>query len=230
MTTAVSPSPTFARRLRRGLAGGAMATAAVLGFAGVASAHHADVTAAATCATDTAKINTGQATVSYTATAWQTTETEKRVNTNLSVDRRIGSGPWVNVGSGAFTAANSYSFSGSFQVPSDGSSVTVRVTAVANYGPKGEFDFGGTYNDVVLNAATCTVGPTTTTAAPTTTTPAPTTTAPTTTAVVTEVLAESATVQLAYTGDHTGTIALIGAGLLASGGLIVIRTRRKLEA
>jgi hypothetical protein len=114
----------------------AVAAATLLAIALPASAHHPDIVASASCLD-------GAATISYTATAWEPDAENPgtRANPEITITVDFGSG-FVAAGTGAFTAANSYSFSGTIAVPAGATQATVRATATAEWDngtPGGDF-------------------------------------------------------------------------------------------
>jgi uncharacterized repeat protein (TIGR01451 family) len=104
----------------------ALALGAVPLLQGVASAHHAEVTASIDC----------DSMVSFTAEAWAGSGTPgtpqwalSRTNTDVRVWYTVDGGPQITVADGqAFNQANNFQFSGSFQAPAAG---TIRVFAQA---------------------------------------------------------------------------------------------------
>jgi uncharacterized repeat protein (TIGR01451 family)/LPXTG-motif cell wall-anchored protein len=98
------------------------ASIAVPFLGGVASAHHSEITGSTDC--------TG--TVSFTATAWDTSPYEWasdpsfRTNTDVRVWYTAGGGQ-VEVARGAFNAGNGFSFSGTFAWPAGATSITLFV-------------------------------------------------------------------------------------------------------
>ncbi len=168
--------------------------AGLLACTQLADAHYPDISATAACL-DT------RAQVTIEVTSW--TETNEPL---LRVDRDI-TVTWDSqlVGRGEFTPANNYHFTVVLTVPADGSTHVATATAVAPFGPNGEYGFAGSFRQVsvtlpvtCLPATTTTASPTTTVAPPPTTTvaPPPTTTVappPTTTGPQTEVLGETVT-------------------------------------
>lgn len=100
-------------------------------FAGLASAHHPDITASAAC--------TGV--ISWTSTAWageannpNTTKDENelsRTNTKIEISLQItgGTGTVPAVVNGAYNKANGYTFSGTFTWPTGATSITIKATA-----------------------------------------------------------------------------------------------------
>jgi len=163
--------------------------AGLLAFTQLADAHYPDISATTACV-DT------RAQVTIEVTSW--TETNEPL---LRVDRDI-TVTWDSqlVGRGEFTPANNYHFTVVLTVPADGTTHIATATAVAPFGPNGEYGFEGSFRQVsVTLPATCPPPPTTTVAPPPTTTVAPpptTTVAPpptTTTGPQTEVLGETVT-------------------------------------
>ena len=147
-----------------------------------ADAHHPEVTATAVCAN-------GTALVSIRSTSWETDEAPRRYNSDVSI-----SFDGVIVGRGAFLPTNAYTFTTTTQVVPDGGSHIVRATAIAAFGPAGEFGDAGAFREVAVTLPTgCPNGPSTTTTSPptviptTSIAPAPTSTtvaAPSTTSTV----------------------------------------------
>lgn len=159
--------------------GGLAATASLVFLMAGADAHHPELTASSVC-------SNGLAEVRINTFSWDTEDLGHRYNSNVEVT--VGN---VVAGRGAFTPANNYAFSLVYRTPADGSTRTVRATALVAWGPNGEFGYPGEFRDTTVTLPTnCVVAATTstTTTAPsgaTTTTTAPTgatTTAPTTTA------------------------------------------------
>ena len=113
----------------KGLRAAAVVIAALV-FAPAAFAHHSVITASFSC----------DGLVSYTATAWSTNSglPGSRTNTDVRIfETAVNSSalnPIVQVGSGAFSTADNYSFSGSFSVDSSVSSVTLNAKEFAKWG------------------------------------------------------------------------------------------------
>ena len=103
---------------------------------GVASAHHPEISASASCA----------GTITYTSTAWegnddnpQTPQNENhlsRSNSDIQIDLLTGQGFGTVSATqhGVYTVANGFQFSGSFTWPNGVNSVRVRASAVGNWG------------------------------------------------------------------------------------------------
>ena len=135
---------------------GLRAAAVVLGaliFVPAAFAHHPVVTASFSC----------DGVVSYTATAWATNSglPGSRTNTDVRVfETKIDSttlNPAVQVGSGAFTQSNNYTFSGSFTVASTVNSVTLNAKEFVRWGD-GAGQSGGTNAESTATARRATTG------------------------------------------------------------------------
>src|SRR5690606_16725399 len=99
---------------------------AMVGFAQGASAHHANISGSTACGN----------VVSWTASSWSNDDgagDNGYVNVEYQVD---GSGPFVLApsGGGSFDAPAKTSFSGSFTLDGDPTSVTLRVTAAGRWG------------------------------------------------------------------------------------------------
>jgi len=133
-------------------------------FAGPASAHHPDITVA------TGECRDGVPTIVITSTAWPNADPARRVNPSIGITI-----DGVQVATGAF-AAPDYSFTRI--VPTTAGPHVVRATALAAWGPDGEFGNVGEYSEVSVVVAPCPEGSTTTAS----TTTASTTTASSTTA------------------------------------------------
>jgi len=121
-------------------------------LASVAAACHSEITATIDCS----------GTVAYTATAWTGTDATdiSRTNTDVRVYASYDSGgTFTQVGSGQFTKANGFHFSGTFAAGS-ASSVKVKVQEVANWGN------GNAPNEAryvtVTKSSSCSSGPPTT--------------------------------------------------------------------
>lgn len=107
----------------------ALATAGIAVTSGVASAHHAEITASAACAEG------GGWTVSYTSTAWAGDGSEaSRTNPDIAIEASVDGGAASQVGSGAFNAANSFTFGGTFHVDEPASSVDVTARVLGTWG------------------------------------------------------------------------------------------------
>ena len=159
---------------------GALVIAGFVVFQSVASAHHPEIQASPVCFNETS------ARITVTATAWTTPEPDHRINPNVVVTI---AGQTFN---GAFNAGNGYQFSVQVTVPANGATYIARATAVAAWGPNGEFGSAGEFRETTVTVPTqCVEGGTTTTTTSTTTTSTttsttvPTTTAPPTTAAPT---------------------------------------------
>ncbi len=153
-----------------------------------ADAHHPEVAATAVCAN-------GTALVSIRSTSWETDEASRRYNSDVSI-----SVDGVVVGRGAFLPTNQYSFTITTQAVPDGGSHIVRATAVAAFGPAGEFGDAAAFREAAVTLPSgCPNGPSPTTTSPlsvtTTTSIAPT---PTPTTVV--ATATTSTVPVAVGG------------------------------
>ena len=144
----------------------------MIAMPGVAGAHHPLISATANC--DAFAID-------YTATAWFAPINDARTNNNVVVTI-----DGVIVGSGAFTAANGFSFSGS--VAADPGTYVVRVTAVPAWGEAENRGSPGVFREtsVVVPADCVPPAPPTTvvTVPPTTSTPLVTESTSTTTVPV----------------------------------------------
>ncbi len=145
--------------------------ALIVGISAVAaSACHAVVTMSETCS----------GLVSYTVTAWNGSP---RSNDAVTVQAN-----GVLIATGQFRSSNGYTFSGTYQAPSN-AAVTITVTGVGQWYDTGKKSVTDTTKTSAqaTRPANCGTAPTTTTpAVTTTTTPVPTLTAPTaTTPVVT---------------------------------------------
>lgn len=143
--------------------GGLAAAASMVFLVAGADAHHPEVTTSAVC------VN-GRAQVRIDTASWVTDVPDHRYNSNVSV-----SWDGTVVGSGAFLPSNNYAFSITYTTNADGSTHTVRATAIAAWGPNGEYGFPGEYREATVTLPTNCVA-TTTTAAPTTTASGGTTT------------------------------------------------------
>lgn len=96
-------------------------------FAGIASAHHPEITASVDCT----------ATVSFTSTAWAGDGTAaSRRNADIAVTLQIvsGTGTVPAAVHGAYTTANNYQFTGTFAWPAGANSIKLTATAIAKWG------------------------------------------------------------------------------------------------
>ena len=113
----------------------------------------------------------------------------------------------------------------------------IRVTAVDNWGPNGEYPSTNPVAETTVTVPVCNETPPSTTAAPTSTVAPTSTAAPTT--IPTDVLPQTevrpqvpagesaAQAQLAFSGFETGPVVLGGAGLIAIGTALLVSTRRR---
>ena len=157
----------------RMIAGSVLAAALfVIGFSSVAGAHHPEIVAEADCEAFV---------IRYTATAWDTSEADRRHNNNVVISL-----DGVDVGSGQFTAANGFTFSG--EIPATAGTHTIRATSVVRWGPDEDIGVAGEWRETTVTVpedcvAPPTISPTTTTTSPSTSvTVAPIDTTPPTTA------------------------------------------------
>jgi len=224
---------------------GALVIAGFVVFQSVASAHHPEIQASPACFNETS------ARITVTATAWTTPEADHRINPNVVVTI---AGQTFN---GAFNAGNGYQFSVQITVPANGATYVARATAVAAWGPNGEFGSAGEFRETTVTVPTaCVEGGTTTTTTSTTTTSTttsttvPTTTAPPTTAAPTTVATVSTTAPpttigvqvggiieervgtsvLARTGRPIAPTLIVGLSLIFIGAFIELRARARSKA
>lgn len=114
------------------------ATAAVLALAAPASAHHPEITAQAYCET------TGDVQIIATVTPWLTDEADRRINADIAVtDGTV-------TRHGAFTAP--YLVFDAHFPAERGATVTITATAVAPFGPAGEYGSAGEARSVTVTA------------------------------------------------------------------------------
>lgn len=94
-------------------------------FAPAALAHHPEISANQTCVA-------GKLVINYESISWRTDGGSGSGHSDIRIEVRVGgSGSWTQVGSGAYTAGNSYRFSGSFDgEPYSNTSIEVRARAV----------------------------------------------------------------------------------------------------
>lgn len=111
-------------------------TAAVLALAAPASAHHPEITAQAYCET------TGAVQIIATVTPWLTDEADRRINPDIAVtDGTV-------TRHGAFTAP--YLVFDAHFPAQRGATVTITATAVAPFGPAGEYGSAGEARSVTI--------------------------------------------------------------------------------
>ena len=108
-------------------------------FADRALAHHPELTANQTCVT-------GEVAVNWTSESWLQTGGPGSGHSNIRIQRSVGGGSWEEIANGAYTAANSYEFSGSFTA-SGYWGQTVALRAYAD-GPWDNGAAGGQYSSV----------------------------------------------------------------------------------
>jgi hypothetical protein len=149
----------------------ALAATASVYLAGVAAAHHPDVSAATGC-------QDGAPTITVAGTAWQGGTPESRTNNNVQVIVDD-----VPVGAYAFNPANGFTFT-TPPIPAVAGVRTVTLIAVPSWGPNEDIGEPGATRSVDV---TVTDDCTTTTTTTSTTTTATTTTAPTATVTTTTV-------------------------------------------
>ena len=89
-------------------------------FAGIASAHHSNITASVACS----------GTVTWTATSWSTGL--EGTNSDILVTKTIGT-TTTTIQHGAFNAANNYQFSGTFAWPANTTSITISSQPIATW-------------------------------------------------------------------------------------------------
>ena len=103
---------------------GALVLAGLMTFQTAASAHHPEIQATPVCLTETT------ARITVTASAWDTSEPDHRVNTNVALT--IANQTF----SGAFNAGNGYQFSVTIDVPANGVTYVARVDRRCAVGPE----------------------------------------------------------------------------------------------
>ena len=154
-----------------------VASAGLLAVAPAASAHHPEIAAQISCG------QPKQVVVSFTATSWMTADANRRVNNEIAIDIVVG-GVTTRVTTGAFTAGDGYTFGGTVTLARPTGTVVVRATAIAPFGPNGEYaSQGETRETSVLGLPPCPVPVPTASApvseAPSSAAPAPVAAAPT---------------------------------------------------
>ena len=208
------------------VAGVAIAVAGVVVGGGVASAHHPEISAIASC----------DNIVRWTAYAWNGPDDASRTNPDVVVTYSVDLGASMPLTSGQFSPGD-FQFSGQFPWPAGATRVDLTVTAVGAWGN----GFGGGDARSVMvrldcSEATTTVQETTTTTVPATTTTttqvasnAPTTIATTTTAVASNAPTTTVARGLPRTGGDNGPMALVALGLCLIG-LSLVLTARRIQA
>ncbi|RLV49217.1 LPXTG cell wall anchor domain-containing protein [Nocardioides mangrovicus] len=88
-----------------------------------ASAHHPTINASADCA----------GTVGYTSTAWTSDQPGARTNSDIRIQALIGSS-WTEVGRGAYSPSNGYSFRGTFSEQPSSFPFRMRAYAATQWG------------------------------------------------------------------------------------------------
>ncbi len=139
-------------RIVAGIVATLVATVAGLMFSATAAfAHHPEVTATIEC----------RGLVSFTSTAWSTTDLPRRINASIGVSYSTNGGTsFTALPSKAayhYGADNGYSFSDTFQLPSPlPATVIVKVTALAGWGPSGNLaGAGDSRQTLALTRPTC---------------------------------------------------------------------------
>ncbi len=210
-------------RLAMFVAGAAIAIAGAVVGGGVASAHHPEITASASC----------DNIVRWTVYAWDGPTEDSRTNPDVVVTYSVDLGAPTTLATGAFNPEDSFQFSGQFGWPAGATQVDITVTAV---GPWKNGSGGGSASTVKvqLKCSTTTTVPVTTTTVPVTTTTEVGSGGPvtTTTNLVTTTMVGSAgpTTTLASnlprTGQSSGSLGLVALGLLLMGASFVLAARR----
>lgn len=145
MTFATHVSKRYSRRSLALVSALAVLMSLMTIYATPAQAHHPEITASQGCVE-------GEVVINYTSTSWLTSGDPGSGHDDIRIEARISGGSWSEVGSGAYTSANGYSFAGSF----DGSDLsgdefwntTVEIRAYAD----GDWDndaAGGQYSSSV---------------------------------------------------------------------------------
>ena len=134
--------------MKLGLSVVAATVLVVVALPGVASAHHPEVVAEADC---------DAFVIRYTARAWDGVPgvLDSRINHDVRISL-----DGVEVGSGQFNAANSYSFSG--EVAATPGTHTVRATAVPEWGAAQDRGDAGVFRETTVIVPEDCVPPTTT--------------------------------------------------------------------
>lgn len=118
-----------------------------------------------------------RATLRVLVVSWNTDEPDRRYNDRVRVD--IDGTP---IGEGQFLPSNEFAFTLTTTLPADGRTVTVRATAVNDFGPNHEHGFAGTFRETRATLPESCVPATTATTTTTTTTTTRPAVAPNTTA------------------------------------------------
>ena len=94
-------------------------------FAPMALAHHPEISASQTCVDK-------QVRIAYESVSWKTDGTPGSGHSDIRIEVQVnGAGPWTQVANGAYTADNSYGFSGTFDASAYWeASIVVRARAV----------------------------------------------------------------------------------------------------
>jgi hypothetical protein len=94
-------------------------------FAPAALAHHPEISARQVC-------DDGNVAIAYDSVSWRTDGLSGSAHNDIRIEVQVGgSGPWTQVGSGAYNAGNNYRFSGAFDASTYvGQSIVVRARAV----------------------------------------------------------------------------------------------------
>jgi hypothetical protein len=102
----------------------AVFTSLMVVFAPMALAHHPEISASQTCVDK-------QVRITYESVSWKTDGTPGSGHSDIRIQVQVnGAGPWTQVANGAYTAANGFRFSGTFDAtPYWGESIVVRAVA-----------------------------------------------------------------------------------------------------
>lgn len=123
---------------------GVLTMAAIAGafiLPSLADAHHPEVSVSSTC------IQPDESLVSITASAWNAwpdggaVSDDHRFNSDVKVEMGYPNldDSWVTIGHGSFTPLDDFKFTMNTVQKNTAGAVTVRVTAVAPWGPNGEY-------------------------------------------------------------------------------------------
>jgi len=132
-------SPKRRRRLRRAGVAALVLIGSVAVLTRHASAHHPEITVSARC-------GTASPVMAWTTRSWITYDSPHAYNPDIEVDIQLANGSWQQIGRGAFNLANSFQFTGTYDLPTSVSgSVYVRAIAIGSFGLHGEFGSAGSY-------------------------------------------------------------------------------------
>ena len=120
--------------------------ASLVTWAALADAHHPTITGSAVCSA-----TPGYVDVSWTSSAWLTSDPNHRVNKSISI--RLWDGKSFNeIAHGAYLPSNKFTLIGDITVPNTGDPVRLQAVAEVPWGPNGEYPTDRATDEVAISA------------------------------------------------------------------------------